>query len=83
METTNQTETPELTVIEVKPTRIRNFLATHKTKLAVTATVIAGVVAHRAVVKTYEEFLQEHDLYDEFHRDPWDDELVAAETDQL
>lgn len=76
---TNQ-EIPQINVVEVKPTRIRNFLRTHKTKIAVVATATAAVVAHRAILKSYTDFLAEHDLLDEFHSDPWDDELVAAES---
>lgn len=70
---------PENNLIELaentadSPQRIRNFLTTHKTKIAVAATAVAAIVVHRAIVGTYVEYLEENDLLDDFNETFEDD----------
>jgi hypothetical protein len=52
--------------IESIPTRVKNFVARHKTGFAVAATSIAWFGLVRANLKQYNEFLTEKGLYDEF-----------------
>lgn len=45
----------------------KNFVADHKTALAVTATAAICIAINRMVLKQHDDFLREHDLYDAFH----------------
>jgi hypothetical protein len=49
----------------------KNFVIRHKTKIAVTAAVVATATAsialNRSAIKQHDEFLKEHDLYDKFY----------------
>ena len=60
----------ETTDNEVQTHRIKNFIERHKVAIAVTTTTVACVVVNRIALKQHDEFLREHDLYDEFYSDP-------------
>lgn len=52
-----------------KPNRFKKFVTDHKTELVVTAltvTTVAAVVTQLGV-RSLNEFLKEHDLYDEYY----------------
>ena len=57
----------ETTTVEETPARIRNFIARHKVSLAVGATAVTAVVLHARIIKKHNDFLVEHDLYDEYY----------------
>lgn len=63
----------ENNVIEIKKTPVRDFVNRHKVAIAVTATAATCLVLNRIALKQHDEFLKEHDLYDEFYT-PNDDE---------
>lgn len=46
----------------------RNFVVKHKTAIAVAATAATCIAVHVAVVKDYNEFLKEHNLFDKYFR---------------
>jgi hypothetical protein len=45
----------------------KNFVARHKTAVAVTVTVLVLQAANRKAWNLADEFLKEHDLYNEFY----------------
>lgn len=45
----------------------KNFVARHKTAIAVTATATIAVVVNQIALKQHNEFLKEHGLYEEFY----------------
>lgn len=53
--------------IEKATAATKKFVAKHKTKLAVAATVTGALVLHSKVVGQHNDFLKEHDLYDAFY----------------
>lgn len=57
----------EDTVIEIKKTPVRDFVERHKVAIAVTATATACLVLNRIALRQHDEFLRDHDLYDEFY----------------
>lgn len=46
---------------------VKEFVVKHKTTLAVAATATICLAANRAALKTHNDFLKEHDLYDEYY----------------
>lgn len=54
-------------VIEIKKTPVRNFVNRHKVAISVTATAATCLVLNRIALRQHDEFLKEHDLYDEFY----------------
>ena len=49
--------------------RTRKFVVEHQTGLLITATVVstAAAVLMRGGIKQHDDFLKEHDLYEEFY----------------
>ena len=45
----------------------KDFVSRHKTKLAVIATATICLALNRAALSQHNDFLKEHDLYDEFY----------------
>jgi len=45
----------------------KKFVADHKVAIAVTATAVTCLAINRMALKTHNEFLKEHDLYDTFY----------------
>lgn len=49
----------------------KNVVVRHKTKIAVTAAVVAtatvSIALNRSAIKQHDDFLKEHDLYDKFY----------------
>lgn len=54
-------------VTEIKTTPIRNFIARHKVAITVVATSTVWFAIQSRAAKQVNEFLKEHDLYDEFY----------------
>lgn len=48
----------------------KNFVAAHKTALAVTATAVICIAINQRALQQHNDFLKEHDLYDTFYADP-------------
>lgn len=46
---------------------VTKFVREHKTKLAVVATATVCLALNRAALKSHNDFLKEHDLYDEYY----------------
>ena len=44
-----------------------NFVARHKTKIAVAVTAVACMTVNQIAVRQHNDFLKEHDLYDSFY----------------
>lgn len=45
----------------------KNFVSRHRVGLAVTATAITAVTLHVKIAGTWNEFLEEHNLIEEFY----------------
>jgi hypothetical protein len=45
----------------------KNFVVRHKTAVAVAATVLVLQAANRKALNQHDEFLKEHDLYEQFY----------------
>ena len=48
----------------------KNFVVAHKTGIALVAGTAIGLAVNRAAIKSHNEFLKEHDLYDTFYSIP-------------
>jgi len=48
--------------------RTKKFAADHKVAIAVVATTTVCFAINRVAMKQHNDFLKEHDLYDEFYR---------------
>lgn len=46
---------------------VKTFLVRHKTKIAVAATAVTCLAVNRLSHASKDEFLKEHDLYDEYY----------------
>jgi len=64
----------ETTVEETRATRVKNFVERHKVSITMVATSTVWYAINRAALSQHDEFLKEHDLYDEFYT-VQDDEL--------
>jgi hypothetical protein len=53
----------------VKKTAVatKNFVVRHKTTVAVATTVAVMTVINKKALNQHDEFLKDHDLYDEFY----------------
>lgn len=47
--------------------RTKKFVADHKTALTVAATTAVCFAVHRVAINQHDDFLKEHDLYEEFY----------------
>lgn len=47
--------------------RAKKFVVEHKTAIAVTATAAICIAVNRVALKQHNDFLRDHDLYDEFY----------------
>lgn len=45
----------------------RKFVADHKVAIAVTATALTCLALNKVALRDHDNFLKEHDLYDEFY----------------
>lgn len=76
----NETPTLNGEIMEptnIEPTRVNrfwNFVERHKVAIAVTATSAAWYGINRIALKQHDDFLKEHDLYEEFYT-PSDEEM--------
>lgn len=55
------------------PSKIRSFVQTHKTKIAVATTAVACLAVNRLSHQHKDEFLKEHDLYDLYYTPEYED----------
>ena len=54
--------------MEKKTDSVKKFVAKHRVAIAVTATATLAAVAHIAIIKQHNDFLEEHDLLDEYYK---------------
>jgi hypothetical protein len=54
-------------VTETPVNRFKNFVARHRVALAVTATAVTCLALNQHAIRSHNEFLREHDLYNEFY----------------
>lgn len=57
----------ETVIEETTVNPVMKFVRRHKTAIAVTATATICLALNRIALKQHDEFLKEHDLYDEFY----------------
>ena len=62
----NETPTPKGNIMK-KLTPVKNFVHDHKVAIAVVATAIPLIALQRRNTKVLNEFLKEHNLFDEYY----------------
>ncbi|MFL6416815.1 MAG: hypothetical protein ACJ74Y_14220 [Bryobacteraceae bacterium] len=60
-------------IVQKAASSTKKFVIKHKTALAVTATAALGLALNKSALKAHDDFLKEHDLYEEFYT-PSDEE---------
>ena len=56
-------------MFEKTKTSVKNFVEEHKTAIAVATTATICLVINRIALSQHDEFLKEHDLYNEFYHE--------------
>lgn len=53
--------------MEKKTDSLKKFVAKHRVSIAVGATLAVTTIAHIAIIKQHNDFLEEHDLLNEYY----------------
>jgi hypothetical protein len=60
-------------VTEIPVNRFKTFVIRHKVALAVTVTALTCLALNQHAIRSRNEFLKDHDLYNEFYNPPEDE----------